>query len=87
MSRIARMQELLASLQPSHIEIIDDSSQHAGHAGNTSGAGHYRLHIVSSCFSGLNILARQRMIYSVLGEMMQHEIHALSINALTPEQI
>lgn len=87
MSRIGQMRERLAVLQPTHIEIIDESHHHAGHAGNASGAGHYQLHIASSRFIGLNTVARHRVIYSALGEMMQHDIHALSIQASTPEQI
>jgi BolA protein len=84
MNRIEQMRERLTALQPTHIEIIDESHRHAGHAGSASGAGHYQLHITSPRFTGLNTLARQRVIYSALGEMMQHEIHALSIHASTP---
>lgn len=87
MSRIGQMREHLAALHPTHIDIIDESHLHAGHEGARSGGGHYRLHIVSSRFVGLNTLARHRMIYSALGEMMRQEIHALNIQALTPDQI
>lgn len=88
MSRIDQMRTLLAALQPTQMEIIDDSHKHAGHAGARAGGGHYRLDIVSAQFVGKNTLARQRMIYSALGEMMKHnEIHALVINAFTPEEL
>lgn len=87
MSRIEQMRTLLAALQPTQIEITDDSHKHAGHAGARAGGGHYTLNIVSAQFVGKNTLARQRMIYSALGEMMKHnEIHALVINAFTPEE-
>jgi BolA family transcriptional regulator, general stress-responsive regulator len=88
MSRMEKMYALLAALQPTRIEIIDDSHKHAGHAGARAGGGHYALHIVSAQFVGKNTLARQRMIYSALGEMMKHnDIHALVINAYTPEEV
>ncbi len=86
-STIAQMRERLAALQPTHLDIVDDSHLHAGHAGSRSGGGHYKLHIVSPRFVGLNTLARHRVIYSALGEMMRLEIHALNIQALTSEQI
>lgn len=87
MSRVEKMRALLAVLQPTQMEIIDESHKHAGHAGARAGGGHYVLNIVSAQFAGKNTLARQRMIYSALGEMMQHnEIHALTIQAFTPEE-
>lgn len=85
--RIARMTALLDALHPASIEIIDDSHKHAGHVGARSGGGHYRLNIVSAEFAGKPTVARHRMIYSALGEMMKQEIHALHITACTPEEI
>lgn len=88
MSRIEKIRALLATLEYTQIEIIDDSHRHAGHAGARAGGGHYTLHIVSAQFVGKSTLARQRMIYSALGEMMQHnDIHALTIDASTPEEV
>jgi BolA protein len=87
MSRMEQMQVLLAVLDPSHIEIIDESHLHAGHEGARSGGGHYTLDIVSNQFSGKATLARHRMIYSALGEMMKHDIHALNIKAYTPQEL
>lgn len=87
MSKIEQMRNHLAALNPTHIDIIDESHLHAGHEGARSGGGHFKLHIVSPRFVGLNTLARHRVIYSALGEMMQHEIHALNIQALSPDQI
>ena len=87
MNRIDKMHQRLAVFQPSLVEITDDSHKHAGHAGARDGGGHYCVKIVSTQFSGKPTLARHRMIYSALGEMMKTEIHALIITALTPEQI
>jgi BolA protein len=87
MSRIEQMRVLLAALEPEQMEIIDDSHKHAGHEGARSGGGHFTLHIVSSQFAGKPTLARHRMIYSTLGEMMKHDIHALNIQAYTPQEL
>jgi BolA family transcriptional regulator, general stress-responsive regulator len=85
-TRIDRIRRtLIAALQPTQIEIDDDSHRHAGHAGAEKG-GHYNLRIVSAAFAGLTPIARHRLIYATLGAMMQTEIHALSIIAKTPEE-
>lgn len=86
-SRISEMRKRLASLAPVSLEIIDESHKHAGHAGARGGGGHYALRIVSAQFAGKNTMARHRMIYSALGEMMKREIHALNIQANTPEEL
>jgi len=80
------IQARLAPLNPSHIEIHDDSASHAGHAGAKSGGGHFFLTIVSDQFAGQMTLARHRKIYELLGDMMHKEIHALSIKAHTPDE-
>ncbi|MEQ1661531.1 MAG: BolA family protein [Thiobacillus sp.] len=77
----------LAALQPETCNLEDESAQHAGHAGAASGGGHFRLTLVSSKFRNLSTLARHRLVYETLGELMQREIHALSITALTPEEL
>lgn len=84
---IAEIKARLATLTPQHIEIIDESAQHAGHAGAKSGGGHFQLTIISPTFSGLNIVARHRAIYQVLGDLMSTRVHALSINAYSPEEL
>ncbi len=76
-----KMKARLAVLSPLEIDIQDDSALHAGHAG-ARGGGHYRLRIVSSAFAGKNTVARHRIVYEALGDMMQTEIHALAIQAL-----
>lgn len=86
MSKINKMHILLATLQPTQVEIVDDSHKHAGHAGARDGGGHYQLTIVSAQFAGKPTLARHRMVYSALAEMMKNDIHALNITACTPEQ-
>ena len=85
MNTISRMEEKLAALAPESLDIHDESAQHAGHACAQSGGGHYWMAITSKQFEGQPTLARHRMIYAALGDMMQKEIHALSIQAYTPE--
>ena len=87
MSRVDRMTVLLqAALAPLECRIEDDSALHAGHAGAASGGGHYRLRLVSSRFEGQSRISRHRLVYDALHEMMQQEIHALAITALTPAE-
>jgi BolA protein len=79
MARIrAALNEALA---PSHLEIVDDSHQHAGHAGARQG-GHFTLRIAAPAFAGKRPVECHRMIYAALGELMQAEIHALAIELL-----
>lgn len=85
--RPEKMRAKLAVLNPTTLEIIDESRKHAGHAGARDGGGHYVLHIVSAQFAGNNTVARHRMIYSALGELMKREIHALTIQAQAPDEI
>jgi BolA protein len=82
-----KMRARLAVLDPVQLKIIDESHKHAGHAGAREGGGHYVLHIVSAQFAGNSTVARHRMIYSALGELMKREIHALTIQAHTPDEI
>lgn len=81
------IRQRLAVLAPVKVELIDDSALHAGHAGARLGGGHYRLSIVSAAFAGKNTVSRHRMIYDALGDMMRKEIHALAIQAETPEDL
>ncbi len=84
---VGRIRDKLAALAPTQLDITDDSASHAGHAGAKSGGGHFFLTIVSEGFVGKTTLARHRMIYDALGDMMQREIHALSIKAYTAGEI
>jgi len=75
-------------LAPSLLELQDESAKHAGHAGAAPGGNtHWKLAIVSAAFTGKSTVARHRMIYSALGDLMQHPIHALSITAKSPDEI
>ena len=83
----AEMRARLASLEPVALELVDESAQHAGHAGaRPGGSTHWRLTIVSSRFDGRNSVSRHRLVYEALGELMQDPIHALAITARTPEE-
>jgi len=77
----------LATLEPLEIELDDESEQHRGHAGYQPGGGtHWRLSIVSPRFTGQPVVARHRMVYQALGNLMQNPIHALAITARSPEE-
>jgi len=85
--RRARIEgKLRERLGASHVEVVDESHLHAGHAGAKGGAGHFRATIVSERFAGLSRVAAQRLVYDALAEEMGPEIHALAIRALTPEE-
>jgi BolA protein len=71
-------------LGPDHLEVIDDSHHHAGHAGAADGRGHFTVLIVSQRFAGLSTLERHKLVYQVVGDMMTTDVHALSIQALAP---
>ncbi|HTJ97770.1 MAG TPA: BolA family protein [Rhodocyclaceae bacterium] len=86
MSTPEQMRSLLATLEPTVIEVIDDSALHAGHAGARDGGGHYRLHIVSEQFSGKKTMERHRMVHAALASLMPQAIHALSITAKAPSE-
>jgi BolA family transcriptional regulator, general stress-responsive regulator len=81
----AEIRKRLETLAASSLNLEDESARHAGHAGASSG-GHYRLTIVSSRFEGLSPIARHRLVYQTLGDLMQNGIHALAISAYTPEE-
>jgi BolA protein len=84
---VQEMKVRLATLNPQHIEILDESALHAGHAGARSGGGHYQLTLISPAFSGQHAVARHRLVYQALGDLMGPRIHALSITALAPEEL
>ncbi|KHL54710.1 BolA family protein [Xanthomonas cannabis] len=85
MSRAERIRAAVqAALAPTELEVVDDSHRHAGHAGARDGRGHFNVRVVSAAFAGKPPLARHRAVYAAVGEMMQTDIHALSIEALAP---
>jgi BolA protein len=86
-SVVASMEQHLARLEPDLLEIYDESAEHVGHAGAQGGGGHYQVLIVSRRFEGQGRVTRHRMVYEALGAMMQQQIHAVAITALTPEEL
>jgi len=87
MTRVEKIRDALqAAFQPQQLVIEDDSAAHAGHAGAATGRGHFRVEIVAAAFAGQPVLARHRMVYAALGELMQTDIHALSIQARAPDE-
>lgn len=81
LERIDTLKARLADLEPSHIEVIDESHMHVGHAGAKDGAAHFKLLISSQHFEGLSTLARHRLVYDRVQDLMPHPIHALTIQA------
>lgn len=77
----AQLQSRLQGLDPDALDIIDESHLHAGHAGAQGGARHFRVRIVSRQFEGLGTLARHRLVYDCVRDLMPHPIHALAIEA------
>lgn len=84
-----RVERIRATLEtafaPARVAVEDDSARHAGHPGARGGAGHFRVRIESQAFSGRGRLERHRMVYRALAGMMPDEIHALNIDARSPD--
>lgn len=74
------------ALSPQSLVVEDDSARHAGHAGARDGRGHFNVEVVSDAFAGLNPIQRHRAVYAAVGELMTTDIHALSIQARTPQE-
>ena len=87
-ARVARIRERLTeAFAPVSLEVYDDSHKHAGHAGARGGQGHFSVNIVSEAFTGKLPLARHRLVYAALGEMMETDIHAVAITARPPDEV
>jgi len=85
--RVERIRSrLVATFAPLDCQLTDDSHLHAGHAGAASGAGHYMVALIADPFCGLNRVARHRLVYDCLRDMMHSDIHALNIVALAPSE-
>jgi BolA family transcriptional regulator, general stress-responsive regulator len=82
----AMTQALTERLEPVSLELEDDSAAHAGHAGAREGA-HFNLRIVSARFAGLPRVARHRLVYDALRPWMAEGVHALAIDARTPDEV
>ena len=88
MSVAAEIRRRLETLAPLRLDLQDESAKHAGHAGAAPGGDtHWKLTVVSAAFAGTSTVARHRMIYQALGDLMQRPIHALSISARAPGEI
>ena len=83
--RIKMISDRLMTLNPKDLDIIDEGHLHIGHEGAKKG-GHFKVIVVSDQFKYKTLLERHRLVYSAMGELMKTEIHALSINAKTPEE-
>lgn len=79
--------KLNKALSPLSLEVNDDSSHHAGHAGSRAvGESHFSLRIVSSAFAGKSRVERQRMVYAALADEFAAGLHALAMKTLTPDE-
>ncbi|MFO1518824.1 MAG: BolA family protein [bacterium] len=80
LSTLQRIEHVLQErFSPLHLEVQDDSARHAGHAGARSGAGHYRVAIVSEVFKGKTLLEQHRLVKEALGDLFGSQIHALQL--------
>ena len=87
-SRVARVRERLAAgLAPDRLEVRDDSAAHTGHPGARDGGGHYHVLAVSTRFHGLDRVARHRLVYDLLHDLMRREVHALALTLLSPDEV
>ncbi len=77
---------LEAALEPTALALEDESALHAGHEGAKSGGSHFRLRVVSRKFEGLSKVARHRLVYDALEDLMKRDIHALAMTLLSPEE-
>ncbi len=84
--RISKIRDSLKVLNPKVLDIIDEGHLHVGHAGAKSG-GHFKLFIVSDHFINMTVIERHKLIYKTLANLMQTEIHALSIEAKNPSEL
>ena len=75
-------QQLTERLQPTHLEVIDESADHAGHVGaNAEGFGtHFRVRIASPAFAGKNRVAKHRLVYDAVQNFIDQGLHALAID-------
>ncbi|WP_310497015.1 BolA family protein [Sandarakinorhabdus sp.] len=78
---------LVAALSPQALDVIDDSHHHAGHAGHRGddAESHFTVALTAAAFAGLGRVARQRLVYAALGDLVAADrVHALRIMARAP---
>ena len=80
------LQERLAVLNASQLDIQDESHLHAGHAGKKGGASHFRATIVAECFSNRPMVAQHRLVYDLLRDLIPFPIHALALTTRAPSK-
>lgn len=85
--RAELLRNRLQVLNPTELEVIDDSHLHAGHAANREGASHFRVIITSPHFSGLSRIDQQRLVFNAVSDLMPYPIHALAITTKASETI
>jgi BolA protein len=86
--RLAEIRARLeAELSPESLQVDDESHMHVGHEGAKGGLGHFRVLVVSDKFRGQSPIKRHRLVYQAMGELMQTDIHALAIEAFTPDEL
>lgn len=79
--------KLAAGLTPTALDIQDESAKHAGHAGaRPGGETHFDIYVVAAAFQGQSRVARQRMVYRLLGDEIAAGVHALAMTTLTPDE-
>uniref|UniRef100_A0A7S0E088 Bola-like protein n=1 Tax=Hanusia phi TaxID=3032 RepID=A0A7S0E088_9CRYP len=78
------------NLEPTHMELVDDSAKHAGHAAmkdSTARESHFKLKVVSAKFEGLSLVKRHQLVYGLLNDQFKDGLHALNIVAKTPQEV
>ena len=78
---------LAQALEPETLGVEDESHLHEGHEGAKDGRGHFRVLIIAPVFEDKSMLERHRMLYRVLDDMMRTDIHALAIDAWSPDEL
>jgi len=91
MNPLERRKEIIRRLneafKPESLGVDDEGHLHEGHEGAKDGRGHFRVLIIADAFSGKSMIERHRMVYRVMDEMMRLDIHALAIDAWSPEEL
>ena len=76
------IERLQNAFHPTHLEVIDESDQHVGHAGHQGGGRHFAIIIAAACFQGDSKISAHRKIYALFADMIPEQIHALRIKVV-----